>query len=346
VVHDHKRPDEQLVAARHPRVDRPAGTSDPTGLLRLGRLAGNQAVQSAIARGLVVQRHPEGAGMSVDPEAALAEQAAADAADEAAGETSTEAGTTAPAPTETPAAEGGDKKPPAPAKPAYLDLAKAKEVLTKAYGTSKTIETGKIEFVDTREAAWAKYDELCIAGNVHNTRTGAKWKAGDAKATYPLGLNGWNWKGTSYVNKASAGSTTTPHEMLHGNTADGFRAAVGETFNEGITQYLTLKALKASKIAPPASIPYAAEVKCAEALIAITGEQAVIDAYFKGGASTTAMIKKVDDELGAGTFAKAKTAGADYAKVKAALKKKPKPKPPPKPALGDYPLPDSEVAFA
>jgi hypothetical protein len=340
-VHDHKRPDEQRVAVRHPRVDRAAATGDPTGLLRLGRLAGNRAVQSAIARGLVVQRHPEGAGMSVDPEAALAEQAAAEGAD---GETTAEQGAS-PAPTDTPAAEGGDKKPPAPAKPAYLDLAMAKEVLTKAYGTTKTIETGKIEFVDTRDAAWAKYDELCIAGNVHNSSTGAKWKVGDAKARYPFGLNGWEWKGTVYVNKASAGPTTTPHEMLHGNTAAGFRAAVGETLNEGITQYLTLKALKASAIAPPASVPYAAEVTCAEALIAIAGEQAVIDAYFKGGASTTAMIKKVDDELGAGTFAKAKAAGKDYAKVKAALKKKPKPEPSTA-ALGDYPLPDSDVAYA
>lgn len=336
-MHDQERRDERLAAARRPGVDSPAATRDPTGLLRLGRLAGNHAVQ----RALVLQRHPEGAEMSIDPEAAVAEQAAADAA---AGETTTVT-TTASAPTDTPAAEGDDKKPPAPAKPAYLDLAKAKEVLTKTYGTSKTIETGKIEFVDTQAAAWAKYDELCIAGNVHNSRTAAKWKAGDAKATYPLGLNGWNWKGTSYVNKASALSTTTPHEMLHGNTAEGFRTAVGETFNEGITQYLTLKALKDSKIAPPASIPYASEVACAEALIAITEEQAVIDAYFKGGASTTAVIKKVDDELGEGTFAKAKAAGTDYTKVKAALKKTPKPAPP-KAALGDYPVPDSEAAYA
>jgi hypothetical protein len=314
----------------------------------LQRGAGNSAVQRLLDGGRALQRHPEGAPISADPAgelegaspdapvAGISESAiAASSSGATAGLAESESVSGEQAEVETPQAEDGkDKKPPAPAKPNYLDLATAQTVLQKTYGKVKKITTGNIVFLESREDTWAKYDELCIDGNVKD------WKKGDAKKRYPLGLNGFNWKGTSYINKASALSTTTPHEMLHGNTADGFRAAVGETLNEGVTQYFTLKALKDSSIDPPKSIPYADEVEVATALIALIGEQSVIDAYFKGGDSTKQLIEWVDLLQGKGTFAKIKEAGdkKEWQKAKDLLKKVAPPKTGPS-EMGDFPTP-------
>ena len=336
----------------------------------LQRLAGNSAVTSRI-RGRAVQRHPEGAGLSVDPGAAMADQAATDASGAVAlpdggaapggaggpgaggpgeavpgGASPTPAPGASPAPgpdaapapgsgpgAEAPSAEGifdliarlwsgkGKTPPPAPAKPAYLDLSQAQAALQKSYGSVKAITTGKIEFLDSQDEAWTKYDDLCVAGNVGNPKTHQPWKAGDAKIAYPFGLNGFNWEGTSYINKASALSTTTPHEMMHGNTAPGFRSAVGETLNEGCTQWLTIQALNAANIPLPASIPYAGEVSVAQALVDLVGSAKLTDAYLNGGGAIAALTKAVDDTLGDGTFAKAKAAGdgKDFAGAKQAL---------------------------
>jgi len=275
--------------------------------------------------------------MSVDVDAAVAEPdlpvpaTAPPAADRDGGNADRSAGAEQ-AQGAAPAAEGGilgwiaslltgGTETPAPAKPAYLDLATAQDVLQKQYGSIKKITAGNIEFLDSKDAAWAKYDELCAAGNVVNPKTHALWQAGDAKTAYPFGLNGFNWQGTSYINKESAQATTTPHEMLHGNTADGFRAAVGETLNEGCTQWLAVQALQAAKIDVPARISYAEEVSVAQALIDLVGETRVKDAYFLGGDNIAALKKAVDEKMGDGTFDQARAAGEakDFAKAKGLL---------------------------
>jgi hypothetical protein len=347
--------DADEIAAQHPD-SRPVGTGLGRGgphpfrsdaplseatVVGLQHWVGNRTVE-AMLRSATVQRHPPGAGLSVDVGAAVAEPDVVPAAATAAPASTRDAGTAdrpagaEQAPGAAPAAEGGvfgwvtnlfkrvldgGTPAPAPAKPAYLDLATAQTVLEKQYGASKKITSGNIEFLDSKEAAWAKYDELCVAGNVQNPKTGELWKAGDAQTAYPFGLNGFNWKGTSYINKESALATTTPHEMLHGNTAEGFRAAVGETLNEGCTQWLAVQALKASNIAVPASLPYAQEVSVAQALVDLVGEAKVKDAYFLGGANIAVLKKAVDDVMGDGTFDQAKTAGdaKDFAKARGLL---------------------------
>jgi hypothetical protein len=309
------------------------------GVSALQRTVGNVAV----GRMLSVQRHPEGAGLTIDPEAAVSDaqsetpapatesvaeaQAglpgveAAPAPEATGGEAATESAPATGAGV-TPEAEDPKKVAPKPAKPAYLDLATAKTVLEKTYGKTYTISTGKIELLEDKEAIWKKYDEVAIGDKV------AGWKEGDAKTRYPLGINGFYDKtgGTSYVNKASALATTTPHEMLHANTAANFRSSVGETLNEGVTQWLCVKALKDSSITVPTALPYADEVGVAQALIDLVGESMVQEAYFKGGDATTKLTGEVDKKQGAGEFAKVKSEGdkKDYTKAKDLLKPKPK----------------------
>lgn len=263
-----------------------------TALLYLQRRAGNAAVSQ------LVQRHTEGAGLSVIGGKETADEALL-----------TETAPEGPAPAETPA--------PAPAAHAYLDLATAQSVLQTAYGTVHRIVPGNIQFLADHAAGWAKYDELCIAGNVRNTfvTPNRPWQAGDAQARYPLGLNGFAWPpgphGTSYIVQSSAQSTTTPHEMLHLNTAAGFRDAMGDPLNEGCTQYLALKALSLSGIAAPANPSYPEETELVRKLVAlIGGEGLVIDAYFNGGAAIHNLMAAVDIRQGEGTFAQVKQLAA------------------------------------
>jgi hypothetical protein len=311
------------------------------GVSALQRTIGN----AAVGRMLSVQRHPEGAGLTLDPEEAVSDAqsdapapvaeseaaarqdlpgvAEAPAPEAAGGEAGAAEWASAEGPGVAPEAEGPKKEAPKPAKPAYLDLATAKTVLEKTFGKSYTISTGKITLLDDTDAIWKKYDEVAIGDKV----TG--WKEGDAKKTYPLGINGFFDKtgGTSYINKASALATTTPHEMLHANTAANFRSSVGETLNEGVTQWLCVKALKDSSIAVPTALPYADEVGVAQALIDLLGGDSMVqEAYFKGGEATTKLIAEVDKKQGAGEFAKVKSEGdkKDYSKAKELLKAKPK----------------------
>jgi hypothetical protein len=193
-----------------------------------------------------------------------------------------------------------------PAAPAYLDLAAAQRVLTTSYGKVHTIVPGNIQFLADHAAGWAKYDQVSIAGHVQNPRTNRAWQAGDAQAAYPLGLNGFAWEGTSYIIQSSAQSTTTPHEMLHNNTAAGFRSAMGDVLNEGCTQYLAVKALKESNIQVPATISYQQETDLVTKLVGLIGEAPLIDAYFNGGAAIKHLMGEVDIRQGRGIFAQVK----------------------------------------
>jgi hypothetical protein len=122
-------------------------------------------------------------------------------------------------------------------------------------------------------------------------------------------LDGFADKGTVYVNQTTTLATATAHEMLHNNTAAGFRAAVGETINEGSTEYLALKALKDSSIPLSTGVAYPNEVAFVTKLIGLVTEATLISAYF-GGANT--LIDAFDKKQGTGKFASMKT----YAEAK------------------------------
>jgi hypothetical protein len=96
--------------------------------------------------------------------------------------------------------------------------------------------------------------------------------------------------------------------MLHGNTADGFRAAMGDPLNEGCTQMLAVRALLAANVPPPDSIPYEDEMRVADTLAELVGIATGEAAYFSGGASIAALVAAVDGAHGAGTLANVKAA--------------------------------------
>src|SRR5262249_54853607 len=144
--------------------------------------------------------------------------------------------------------------------------------LQKAYGSLKTIVPGNITFVEGQSALWAKYDEVCLRDHVTNPRTRQPWKTGDAQHDIP-GLQGFADKGsgTVFVNHFNPLPTATAHEMLHMNTAADFRAAVGETINEGMTERLALKALTAAGVSTTGTGGAQAYPQQREAVEALSG---------------------------------------------------------------------------
>jgi hypothetical protein len=88
--------------------------------------------------------------------------------------------------------------------------------------------------------------------------------------------------------------------MLHINTEGGFRAAVGEIVNEGVTQRLAVRAVQqAGESVAGSENTYQREQEVVQALIDIVGDGTVTSAYF-GGADTmiSAYNTLVDDEDG------------------------------------------------
>jgi len=288
----------------------PNGLPRQTAILRRQHTHGNAFVGRILREqpgGPRVQRHPEGFTPSIDEAEAVAEIENPPEAASGGGGVATAAATQEPAAAEeaapaadeepVPAAETGKEKAPAPETPTAMDLTKACEVLKKSYGTVKTIVPGSIVLLADRDATWAKYDEVTKGRT--NPFTKQPWKDGDAKNAYP-GLDGFADKGTVYVNQKTRLATATAHEMLHNNTAAGFRAAVGETINEGSTEYLAIKALKAASISIASGTAYPGEVGFVTKLIGVVGEDTLIKAYFGGAATLTDAF---DAKQGKGQFA-------------------------------------------
>ncbi len=225
--------------------------------------------------------------------------------------------------------------PPVPSSPFFMELSRAQEILQDLYGTTHTIVPGNMIVLDNREAIWEKYDEVSQGRNNIYVTPNRPWADGDAQVAFPFGLNGFADAGTVYINRMTSSPTTTIHEMLHLNTATGFRAAVGEIVNEGTTQLLTVKALRAANVAIPATIPYQDEMGVAEDLAALVGESVLTQAYFGGAAS---LIAAVDSALGAGTWVrfKALADARDYAGASAAISR----------PVGDFPEPTGDTRIA
>jgi hypothetical protein len=277
------------------------------------RRLGNSNVMRLMKQDGLIQRHPEGAGLSVDeskvasevqsPAPAqlgvggaisepIVESTAAPAAAE--GPTPTTPATTPPTTTPattTPAAATT----PAPATSMAMDSTRAQEVLNTTFGTVHRMIPVTTVLLEDNAATLAKYDQISAGRNNIFVTPNRPWQAGDAQAAFG-GLNGFADNGTIYVNKQTTSPTTTCHEMLHLNTAGGFRAAVGETINEGTTQMLTIKALQQAGVALPASLPYAGETAMVRKLAAVVGEGPLTSAYFGGPDSLIAAFNAIQGE--------------------------------------------------
>ena len=332
-----------------------SGAGREQAILRLQQTHGNAYVQRALLRhglidGAAIRRHPEGAALP-DKESLAAELNSAEQQQPAEGDPTARESTGAEVPaepeTQTPAPAEGESRsaatgaapttatpgaaepgptatpPPVPTVRA-LSLARAQSILGTSYGSVHRIAPGTIVMLADNAAAWAQYDRTSVGRTNIYVTPRRPWRNGDAQAAFPRGLNGFQDGGTVYVNQGSAVETTTPHEMLHLNTAAGFRSAVGETINEGATQYLTVKALRDASITVPSPLPYAQETSLVTDLVAVVTESTLTQAYF-GGAST--LITAFDNARGAGRFSafKALAEARDFTAASASLRPSPEP---------------------
>ena len=272
-------------------------------VMALQRLAGNRAVARSIApnRQALLQRHAEGTELP-NKDAQVGEIQAKEQADPI----------SAPQATRTKAEEKsqkGDAKTEGKAfqksqklTPGAMSLAAAQKILQGQFGGTKDIVPGTIEILKDQPACAAKYDEVCIRDGVRRP-DGSAWKAGDcAKDDAAAGVQteGFAWKGVVYVNGKTTLVTATAHEILHNNTAGGYLAKVGATFDEGTTELLARRALKAAGVKVPSVTAYPDQVKFTEKLEKLVGEKVLQDAYFS---NPDALVTKFEELKGAGTWA-------------------------------------------
>lgn len=201
------------------------------------------------------------------------------------------------------------KKP--PKKPAHIEKDKAVEVLEAAFGTYKKISGGKV-VVAAQADFKARYDKIY-------GKTKYSW---DKYIVPKFGnLEGFAFEGVSYINSDMQSVDTVPHEMLHSNADPSWSGFAGNETDEGATEYLTIKAVKAAKYKPTHSYPNQEGV--VRKLVEVIGEDVLFNAYFKG--KTEAFKKAVDGKC-KGSWAKVRGAmqAANWATATALVKKKSK----------------------
>jgi hypothetical protein len=182
-----------------------------------------------------------------------------------------------------------------------MSLTTAQTVLQTAYGGIHQIVPGNIVLLDGQAPLWAAYDRINLGRNNTYVTPHRAWQNGDAQSCIP-GLQGFADSDTNtvYVNRQTALVTATAHEMLHINTAADFRAAVGETVNEGTTEYLARKAVTAAGVALGDVQAYPQQRAIVEQIIGVVGEATLTQSYF-GGAPT--LINAFNALQGPGKFA-------------------------------------------
>jgi len=244
-----------------------------------------KASTSAVSR-LAVQRHPEGEALPQKSDLVTEvtkKEAPAATRSLRQEKTDKQAATT----------EGTAEKARQALTPGAMSLATAQTILTGAFGGVKTIVPGAIVILADQPACAAKYDEVCIAAGIVRD-DGTLWKAGDCAAddaAAGVQTEGFAWEGTVYVNGKTTLITATAHEMLHLNAAANYRGIMGETFNEGSTEFLARKAIAAAGISVPAVTAYPVQIEITMALIALVGEDALTVAYFGGGATLKDLVR-------------------------------------------------------
>jgi hypothetical protein len=192
--------------------------------------------------------------------------------------------------------------PAAPASPPAMSLAAAQQVLTSSYGTVKQIVPGNIVLLEGRPALWARYDQITKGRTNPYVAPNRPWQDGDAQQYIP-GLEGFADSDTHtvYIDAHSPLPTVTAHEMLHINTAPDFRGRVGETVNEGTTEYLALKALTAAGVSTAGTggaVAYPTQRTIVQSLIGLVGEGTLIQAYFGGAEQLVATYEALEGRSG------------------------------------------------
>ncbi len=276
----------------------------------LGRLAGNRAVQR------LVQRNRDATdSVKRSPAAALQRDD-----DEVAGTPTTGTPTTATpttaTPTPTSASEPPKVEPPkAKAEPEDpLAKSKALKIITDTFGgVKKGLVEGDVQVLPLAEFK-AAYDKIYGAGP-YSWDKYVKPKFGD--------LEGFAYNNINYINKDNAGTNigTVVHEMLHNNTAGDWSAVVGNQFDEGTTEFLSLEACNAASA--PYGKSYPDQLSCVEGLI--TAGLPVADlrtAYLVGGGQKLLADWFNTTMEGAWADFKDSMQAEDYAAAKAKIKKK------------------------
>ena len=233
-------------------------------------------------------------------------------------EAAPEAEPAAPGPEAEPAAEGEAEAAPTPVLAGTMSTAFAQQAIADSFGeVAGDIVPGNITVVADQDALYAAYDQWCIDNGV--THNGSAWAAGDKAAdddAAGVRMNAFAEPepGTNiWVDSTGTDPTATVHEMLHINTASGFRAAVGEIVNEGTTQRLAVKAVTdAGSSAAGSEFTYQDEQEVVEALVDIVTEPTLISAYFGGAATLTSAYNTAKGDENAWTTLKALLDANDF----------------------------------
>jgi hypothetical protein len=191
-----------------------------------------------------------------------------------------------------------------------LQASYAQNALQSAFGTvaGRTIIPGNIHVVADNNALLAAYDKWMIDRGRTNTNVTPNrlWQVGDKKKIDTDGgfrTNAFAEPPPSvdiYIDATQTDPTATVHEMLHVNTNSDFHGKVGTDINEGMTQRLSVQAVKAKGNSVVGSEnTYQAEQRIVDKLVSILGEGLMKSSYF-GGADP--MIAAYDKQLGTGSW--------------------------------------------
>ena len=192
----------------------------------------------------------------------------------------------------------------------YLTPTRSVEVLRTAFGavSERPIRETRVVVAPTSVATWALSDDVNMANQAWNPRTGRPWARGDAQAMWPAGMGGFTDPATGavYINGQTAVESHVPHELLHANASPDFLLTVGVAINEGITEQLALDAMAASGLAVEKAPAYPQERALAAAIVKLTGRDRLLQAYFNGGSHLAEFVAAIGED----TLAKAKSAAA------------------------------------
>ena len=195
--------------------------------------------------------------------------------------------------------------------PKNIDKTKSVEILNKAFGKYATIKEGKVEVLSQADFQKA-YDKI-YGSTQYSWDKYVKPKFGNLEGFADTD------NGINYINQDNLSVDTVPHEMLHNNTHAKFSTFAEGNINEGVTEYLTIKAVTAEGITPSHSYPN--EEGVVRELVKVVGEDTLLNAYFKG---ETDALKTAMESKSKGSWADFKTAmdASDWTKAKALLAKK------------------------
>jgi hypothetical protein len=250
-----------------------------------------------------VQRHNP---VGLDPAATFAAAAGAPGLPVPAGATTaTPGGSSRPAPPSsavpTAAATGPTVAPPLP-KPA-VESGAAMRIVKGSFGGLRQIAPFEVVALPLNDVQAAYARDCNERGAKKKDKDGSEraWTAADAKHVAGFADD---------RNKKIYVSTDLPvlghvHELLHMNTASGFRSMVGELLNEGMTDHLAVRACKNAGIANYGPPGYVQGMGIASRLIDSVGEHVLEQAYFN---DPTILKRRLDEMQGEGTWDRLKTA--------------------------------------